>query len=138
MNSEATERRDGSRRRAAAVGLLLLLVSCGQDPAQQAAEEAKAVASWAATAAMAGEAWAGGAVTREYASDTLGSVLESLAREEGRAASLPPDARGRLTEKLEKVKAAVGELGRAVEGGDRGAVQDLAARLDDEARALRQ
>jgi hypothetical protein len=111
--------------------LLSLLTACHtQSPADQLRAELKTVASWAATARMTGESWAGGSVPNAYARRTLQAAEEALQESAGDLnASAPdgstvPDLRPATLGKMQKLQQILTQMSAAVAQQDRTAMAE--------------
>ena len=121
-------------RRSSSLALVLALACCSRPPADQLRSELQTVASWAATARMAGEEWLKGSVPRAYAAQTFRAAEETL-REEARAIQ---GQRAEAAAGLTRAAAAtVRQMRAAVEGGDTRALAQFLERLKAEERAVR-
>jgi hypothetical protein len=120
-----------------AVGLLSLAAlasGCGAD----ASTTLRALGSWAATGAMAAQAWADDAIPREYTTRTLDRVKRELAEQERELGTLSASTRTAVTPITARVVRSTREMTDAVRAGDRGRTRALAEMLGAEARRLQQ
>ena len=92
------------------------------------------MASWAATARMAGEEWLKGSVPRAYAAQTLQAAEETLEQEAQAIQGQQAEEAAGLTR---ATGATVGQMRAAVEGGDRQALAQFLERLKAEEQAAR-
>jgi hypothetical protein len=119
--------------RALAVFLLTALASgCGAD----AATTVRALASWTATSAMIGEAWADGATPRAYTEGTLERAREALSDKRQQLGTLPSAPRIAAMPVVERVDQRARQLTDAIRTGDRRSARLLANALAEEADAL--
>lgn len=107
---------------------------CGTDPSKTLRE----LASWAATTAMVGQAWADGATPRAYTTRTLGRVEREMAEQRRELGTLPAPQRLAATPIAERVEQSTRTMTAAVRAGDRSAARRLARALTADARTLRQ
>jgi len=116
-------------------------MSCTQSPAAQLKTGLQQVASWTATARMAGEAWLKGSVPQAYAAQTLRAAQETL-QEEAKALeeALPNSAAAELHASLLKqarsIAGVIGQMRAAVEKRDRQTLSHLLKQLEAEQQAL--
>ena len=99
------------------------------------------MASWAATARMAGEEWLKGSVPRAYAAQTLRAAEETLQEEaqaiQGQRAEGAAALQTSLLERTQAISQALGQMRAAVEGGDKRALAQLLEQLGAEERAVK-
>lgn len=128
---------NGVRSRAClrAVGIVAIAFlgsGCGTDPPTLL----RTLASWAATGAMLGRAWADGATPRAYTERTLERAQRELATQARELGTLPTAQRTQATPVTERVLRGLRDLAWAVRAHDRAAVRRLADTLGADARRL--
>jgi hypothetical protein len=132
-----------SARRAVALAAVLLLVSsCGQDPASRVEQERKTVASWAATLHAVCDFWREGSVPTPYAEKTLEAARQAMQEEaqtlqkelsDGTAQQQPGAA---LLAHVWKLASLTQTLAGAVTREDRDAAQQVSALVAQEEQSL--
>ncbi|HKR00577.1 MAG TPA: hypothetical protein VJT09_07880 [Pyrinomonadaceae bacterium] len=126
--------------RSSSLLLVLAVTCCTRPPADQLKTELQAVASWAATARMTGEAWAQGSVPRAYAAHTLRTAREALQEETGTIGE-PAQGGGELQASLaartEKVAQVIEGMRATVERDDKQALTQLLEQLKAEEREMK-
>ena len=92
------------------------------------------MASWAATARMAGEEWLKGSVPRAYAEQTLRAAAETLEEE---AQAIQGQGAEGAAQWTRAAGVTIGQMRAAVEGGDKQALAQLLEQLKAEEQAAR-
>jgi hypothetical protein len=114
--------------------LAVLTSGCGADPQTTM----RALASWTATVAMVGQAWADGVTPRAYTMRALERALRELDAHERELGQAPARLRTSATPITERVGRTTRRMAESVRAGDRGAVRTVAQALAIDAGRLQQ
>lgn len=116
--------------------LLMMLTSCStQSPVDQQVKELQTVQSWAATAHMASDAWTNNTVPTAYTKRTLQTAQQSI-QDSLDTLTQKASAPAPILADVRTVAQVVGEMGAAVERGDRAALQQQTAQLAAQEQTL--
>ena len=112
---------------------LALSISCrARSPIVELKDELETVASWAATAQMVGEEWAGDAIPEAYARRTLRSASETLEQETATINGLTAirqELRTQWLDRMEELKQSLLRMQQGIDEGNRARVEEETGKL---------
>jgi hypothetical protein len=120
---------------------LLFFSCCSQSTADQLKTELQTIASWTATARMAGEAWLKGDVPNAYAAHTLRAAEASISEEiktlQEQKLDGVAELQASLMSRAQSVQPLIGQMRAAVEKRDGSALSPLLKQLEGEEQTIK-